>query len=203
MPAVVNPSLPRARSSISRPQHPNARYVASLDSAQRRRYYMALYGVPDPNDEQGLWDPRSPTGGGCWGEAIRQVPSVYAALSQLRQQHRAMLRSVAQDARVHAAEQRWAECMRARGHDYASPLALHSETDRAAVRGPPPGRTMADVMKRNEEARAPARECNSSAGLDSAMQAVRIEKEAEFVRAHKDVLNRHRDRQHRQVLPPE
>jgi hypothetical protein len=57
-----------------------------LAPAERTRYYLALYAVPDPNDEANLWNPRSPTGGGCWGEAIREVPSVYFA--QLTYAHR-------------------------------------------------------------------------------------------------------------------
>ncbi|MFN2564462.1 MAG: hypothetical protein ABR499_05555 [Gemmatimonadaceae bacterium] len=203
MPAVVNPRIPRAREALPTRQHPKARYVASLGPAERTRYNLTLYGVPDPNDEENLWDPRSPTGGGCWGEAMREIASVYAANSELMAPYLAMVRSVAQDARVQAAERRWAECMRARGYQYASPLALHSEVDRAAVQGPPPGRTMAEVQQRNQEARAAARECNSSAGLDSTMKSVRAEKEGEFVRDHKDVLDRHRERQRSQILPPE
>lgn len=200
MPSIVNPRIP---SPPSTRQHPNARYVASLSSADRTRYYLALYGVPDPNDEGNLWDPRSPTGGGCSGEAMREIPSVYAAMSKLMEPYRAMIRSVAQDARVQAAEQRWAECMRARGYEYASPRALYGEVDRAAVQGTPPGRSMAEVQQRNQEARAAAPECNSSAGLDSTTKAVRAERETEFVRDHSDVLDKHRERQRSQVLPPE
>jgi hypothetical protein len=204
MPAVVNPRIPRAaREAPSRRQHPNTRYVASLTPAERTRYNLALYGVPDPNDERNLWDPRSPTGGGCFGEAMREIPSVYAAKSELTEPYRAMVGSVAQDTRVRAAEQRWAECMRTRGYQYASPLALYAEVDRAAVHGPPPGRSMAEVQQRNQEARAPARECNSSAGLDSTIATVRVEKETEFVRDHRNVLDRHRERQRSQVLPRE
>ncbi|MDQ3995850.1 MAG: hypothetical protein M3303_02395 [Gemmatimonadota bacterium] len=200
MPSIVNPRIP---SPPSTRQHPNTRYVASLSHTERTRYNLALYGVPDPNDEGNLWDPRSPTGGGCMGEAMREIPSVYAAKSALMASHRAMVRSVAQDARVQAAEQRWAECMRARGYQYASPRALYGEVDHAAGRGPPPGRSMADVQQRNLEARAANPECNSSAGLDSTLNAVRVEKETDFVRDHRNVLDRHRERQRSQVLPPE
>jgi hypothetical protein len=174
-----------------------------LSSTERTRYHLALYGVPDPNDEANLWDPRSPTGGGCLGEAMREVPSVYAAKSQLMEPYRVMVRSVAEDARVHAAEQRWAACMRQGGYEYASPLALHAEVDRAAIHGTPAGLSVADVQRRNQEARQVARECNSSSGLDSTLATVRTEKEAEFVRAHKDVLERHLERQRSQRLPPE
>jgi hypothetical protein len=133
---------------------------------------------------------------------MRAVPSVYAAKSALMEPYRTMLRSVAQDARVRAAEQRWAECMRARGYQYASPRALYGEVDRAAIEGRA-GRAMAEVQQRNLEARAANPECNSAAGLDRTIDAVRVEKETEFVRDHRDVLDRHRERQRSQVLPPE
>lgn len=206
MPSIVvrqGASMERPSPPSTRPQHPNARYVASLSASARTRYHLTLYGVPDPNDEGNLWDPRSPTGGGCMGEAMREIPSVYAAKSELMEPYRAMVESVGRDVRVRAAEERWAECMRARGYEYASPLALYAEVDRAAVHGPPPGRSMAEVQRRNLEARAPARACNASAGLDSTIAAVRVEKETAFVRDHRDVLDRHRERQRRQVLPPE
>ncbi len=199
---VVNTRIPRAREAPSPRLHPNARYVASRSPTQRTQYNLALYGVPDPNDEGNLWDPRSPTGGGCWGAAMREVPTVYAAKTQLMEPYRAMVQSVAQDARVRAAERRWAECMRARGYRYASPLDLRSEVDRAAIHGPPPGRSVAEVERRNQEARAPARECDLSAGLGSTLESVRVEKETEFVRDHQHVLDRDRERQRSQVLPP-
>jgi hypothetical protein len=203
MPAVVvNTRIPRATEAPSAQLHANARYVASLSPTQRTRYNLALYGVPDPNDEGNLWDPRSPTGGGCWGEAMREVPSVYAAKTQLMEPYRAMVRSVAQDARVQAAERRWAECMLARGYQYASQFALRSEVDRAAVHGPPPGRSVAEVEQRNREARAPAGECNVSAGLGSTIDSVRVEKETDFVRDHRGALDRHRERHRSQLLPP-
>jgi hypothetical protein len=199
MPAIVNPTVGEA---LSAREHPNARYVASLRPVDRTRYNLALYGVPDPNDEGNLWDPRSPTGGGCWGEAMRAIPSVYAARSELARPYQAMLRTVQQDARVRAAERRWAECMRGHGYQYASPLALYGEVDRAAIGGRA-GRSMVELQQRNQEARAPARECSSSTGLDSTIRSVRTEKEGEFVREHRDVLDRHRERQRTQVLPPE
>jgi hypothetical protein len=62
---------------------------------------------------------------------------------------------------------------------------------------------MTEVQQRNEEARVTARECDSSARLESTTEAVRVEKETEFVRDHTAVLDRHREHQRSQVLPPE
>jgi hypothetical protein len=134
---------------------------------------------------------------------MRERPSVYAAKNELIEPYRMMVRSVEADPRVRAAEQRWADCMRTRGHTYPNRAAFNTEVGRAAVHGPPSGRSMADVQQQHEQARVAARECDASAGVDSAIDSVRIEKETEFVNAHRAVLDRHRERQRNQVLPPE
>ena len=201
-PSVINPparDAREAREALVERQHPNQRYVASLSGADRTSYYLALSGVPDPNDEQGLWDPRSPTGGGCSGEAMREFPSVYAAKSWLREPYRAMLHSVSQDARVQNAEREWAECMRDHGHDHASPRAMYADLERLALQR----RLSAEERQRDEHARTVSRECRSSTGLDEVIATVRVEKEAEFVRAHRDVLERHLAIQRIQNLPPD
>jgi hypothetical protein len=133
-PSVVNAPAPR--------QGPNERYLASLSPERRTRYNLTLYGVPDPNDEENLWDPSSKTGGGCWGEAMRAIPSVYAGESELRAQLDAMQRLIARDARVQDAERRWSACMRSRGFSYwrsafdtrAAGLGRHSGCPHARAR---------------------------------------------------------------------
>jgi hypothetical protein len=197
-PSVLNPRAANAKERRAAQQDPNLRHAASLAPAERTRYYLALYGVPDPNDEANLWDPRSPTGGGCSGEALREIPSVYFAKSRLNQAHQAMVRSVVQDARVQEAERRWADCMQGRGHPYASPREMYTAGARAGLRGPPPPAE----RQRHQQARAASRECSASTGLDAVMDTVRVAKEAEFVATHKDVLDRHLANQQRQNLPP-
>lgn len=181
-PSVVNAPAPR--------QGPNERYTASLSPERRTRYNLTLYGVPDPNDEENLWDPRSKTGGGCWGEGMRAIPSVFAAETELRAQFEAMQRSIARDLRVRAAERRWSECMRSRGFSYARPQSMPAQQDSAAIR-----RTLTpELERRYEQALAIAPECDKAVGLDSVKAAVRVDKEAEFVRAHTPVLDRHLER---------
>ena len=178
---------------------PNLRYVGGLTPERRTAYNMALYGVPDPNDQQNLWDPRSATGGGCWGDAMRAVPSVFAARGQLSAQYSEMRRAVVADPRVQAARARWAECMAGRGHTgHGSPEDLLSAADRAAVGGAPPAQVQAHA-----QALTAARECRTTADLDGVTAAVRVEREAAFVNAHRAVLEQHRERQRNQVLPPE
>ena len=178
-PSVVNAPAP--------PHGPNERYVASLSAERRTRYNLTLYGVPDPNDEGNLWDPSSPTGGGCWGEAMRAIRSVFAAKSALMTPYHAMQRSIARDPRVRDAEQRWSACMRSRGFSYARPQSMPAQQDSAALRG-----TFTPELERDYRAALKvAPECVTIVGLDSVKTVVRIEKEAEFVRVHKHVLDRH------------
>ncbi len=170
----------------------NERYARSLSVPERTRYYVALYGVPDPNDERAgaLWDPRSSTGGGCWGEALRAIPGVYAARSALAADYVALRRSIRDDPRVIAAEQRWGECMRARSFAYSSPRALLASRDTAAVM-----KTLRPEMQQiYESAVAASPACVTGSGLDSAIGTVRSEKEAAFVLEHKAVLDQHLQR---------
>jgi hypothetical protein len=181
VPSVVNPPAP------SPPEGPNERYVASLSAERRTRYNLTLYGVPDPNDEENLWDPRSDTGGGCWGEAMRAIRSVYAAKGELMSRFHAMERSIARDARVQATERRWSECMRSRGFSYAAPRGIPAREDSAAAR-----RALTPELERQtRQAQEAAPACAAAVGLDSIKAVVRVEKETEFVRTHKALLDRH------------
>jgi hypothetical protein len=172
------------------PPDPNERYAASLSPERRTRYNLTLYGVPDPNDEENLWDPRSPTGGGCWGEAIRAIPSVYAAKGELMTEYLTMERSISRDPRVQAAEQRWSECMRSRGFSYARPQSIPAREDSAAIRGA----HTPELERQSRQALEAAPACAAAVRLDSVKAAVRVDKETEFVRVHKHVLDRHVER---------
>lgn len=180
-PSVVNPP------ASPRPQGPNERYVASLSAERRTRYNLTLYGVPDPNDEENLWDPRSDTGGGCWGQALRAIRSVFAAKSELMSRFHAMERSIVQDPRVREGERRWSDCMRSRGFSYAAPRGIPARQDSAAGRGA----LTPELERHTRQAQQAAPACATAVGLDSIKTAVRLEKEAEFVRTHKLLLDRH------------
>ena len=177
--SVVNAPAP--------PQGPNERYVTSLSAESRTRYNLTLYGVPDPNDEGNLWDPRSDTGGGCWGEAMRTIRSVFAAKSELMSRVIAMEGSIARDPRVEDAERRWSACMRSHGFTYATRRSIRAREDSAAIR-----RALTPELERaSRQAREVELVCVKAVGLDSITAAVRVEKEAEFVRTHKLRLDRH------------
>ena len=183
-PSIVNPPAPPP------PQGPNQRYVTSLSAERRTQYNLTLYGVPDPNDEENLWDPRSPTGGGCWGEAIRAIRSVYAAKGELMTEYLTMERSISRDPRVQAAERRWSECMRSRGFSYATPQSIPAREVSAAIRGA----HTPELERQSRQALDAAPACATAVGLDSVKAAVRVDKETEFVRAPKHVLDRHVER---------
>lgn len=182
---------------------PNERYVASLTPERRTQYYLALYGVPDPftQEAQGLHDPERPEGGGCVGEALQAIPGVFAAKRVLQDQLDAMRRAVAQDSRVRAAEQRWSECMAARGYQYASPRELHAALDQAAAQALARGEKDISALERqHQEAVAAGRECAQQVQLGQTVAQVRAEHEAAFVRAHRAVLDRHLERIRNQSL---
>lgn len=171
---------------------PNERYARTLDGAERTVYNLTLYGVPDPNDPRAgaLWNPRSSTGGGCWGEALRALPGVYAARSALASVYVELRRSIQGDERVTAAEQRWGDCMRDRGFRYSSPRELSSSQDTDAVLS-----TLTPELQRlYRAALAASPACITESRLQLAVIAVRSEREAEFVLVHKALLDQHLER---------
>jgi hypothetical protein len=118
---------------------------------------------------------------------MRAIPSVFKATSELMAEWFAMQREIARDPRVRAGEERWSVCMRSRGFSYARPESIRAQQDSGAVRGA----LTPELERRHRQAMEVAPECVTVTRLDSIKAAVRIEKETEFVRAHKEVLDRH------------
>jgi hypothetical protein len=182
------------------PRDPNDVHAMSLPLQGREAYYLALYGVRNPNAREGpLWDPRSATGGGCWGDALRAIRGVYAAASELVEPYIAMRRSVLRDARVTAAAQRWSECMRGRGFAYTSPQHLAAAADSAAIARP----RDADTQQRFHQAIEPGRLCAGESGLNEAIAQSRADREAAFVATYKTQLDRHLERLRTQPPAPD
>jgi hypothetical protein len=185
-PSVDAASLRSAEEARAASEDPNERRAAAMPEDQRRAFYMALYGVPDPYSINAaeLHDPASPTGGGCKAEAVRAIPGVYAAAAALTEEYVAMRRSMLEDTRVREAEGRWAECMRGRGHNFNSVAQMHRDLAMAARTNREQGRG------RIREVDPVARQCGQSAGLDNVIAQVRNEKEAAFVAQHRATLDR-------------
>ena len=106
----------------------------------------------------------------------------------------AMQREIARDPRVAAGEERWSVCMRSRGFSYASPQSIPAQQDSAAIRGT----LTPELERRSRQALTVAPECVAAVKLDSIKTTVRVERETEFVRTHKSVLDRHVERLRRQ-----
>ncbi len=170
---VTGPMLNPASKSAG-PIDQNERYARSLADDKRSEYYVALYGVPDPNDQTNLWDPRSATGGGCSGNALRAVPGVYAGRSALIEEYETMLTEVRADGRVKQAEAKWAECATSKGLSFATPTAAYADLDL----NPQGSAARRQLMA----------ECAASSSLNEIAAEVRAEHEARFVTQHKATL---------------
>lgn len=165
-------------------ESPNERYRQSLNAKQRTQYNMALYGVPDPNDEANLWNPASGTGGGCWGEALRSFDGVYAGLNALRDQYWDMHQAIAKDPRIVGTNTKWASCMKGKGFNLASRQELAGAQSNMGMIPDKP--TMSP--ERVEAATAASSACLDAAGFEDAVRTATIEAETVFVAKHKAVL---------------
>jgi len=181
---------------------PNEEYLRGLDAAERQRYDLALYGVANPDSPRAedLHDPESLVGGGCLAAAHRQIPGVFAARNELREELRAMERAFLADPRVSAAEATWSACMSAEGFDHESPRALRASLDRTLDRlraesAPEPAFEAAMAAHRTAE--ATGQRCAASTGFAPKVRSVRVEYERRLVERHRPLLDRHAERQAR------
>lgn len=166
------------------PLSPNERHRRTLTGEQLTRYNMALYGVPDPNDQTNLWNPSSGTGGGCWGEAIRAFNGVYAASKSLQKEYWDVRQGIGKDRRVTEAAAKWSSCMSGKRFNLASLQELASaQANQGMVRGKP---TMSQAQV--EAATAASNECSDTAGYQDAIRAATIDAETAFVQKHKSTL---------------
>lgn len=177
---------------------PNEAYAASLDPAARSAYYLALVEVSDPNAQEAseLPDPDGETGGGCVGEALREIPGVYEVRGRLADELDAMEEAITADPRVRDAETAWSVCMREAGHPFRSPAHLHASLDDAVARVlgvGPLGRTglaaelrLGAVERRYQRAVEASEACLEP--LEEALREVRHDHETAFVSEHRTIL---------------
>lgn len=108
-------------------EDPNDEYREGLSPAAYEAYETALYGTW-ATDEDVLT-----TGGGCNGEALREVRSEFPVIGE--DEYRTVLdlqRRFEADFRVLAFNAGWSSCMSSLGHEYRSPSAAGQEfRDRA------------------------------------------------------------------------
>ena len=173
-------------------QDPNIAYAESLSAEQRKAYYLALYGVANPNSlaADDLYDRNAPGGGGCEGQAFATLPGVFRAQGVLNEEYLELRQSVKGEPRVLAAERDWSACMKTRGYQYATTLDLLAELDNAVMQG----RFTPELEQRHQVASTVGRTCGTAVGLDEMIAQVRVEKESAFVAAHKVLLDQHLER---------
>lgn len=168
---------------------PNVRYAESLSAGQRVNYYMALYGVADPNalsaDE--LYDKDHPGGGGCQGQAFATIPGIYAIRGQLNEEYIKLRRAMTEDSRVHAAEEDWSACMADLGYEYGTPRDVLAEMDEATLTGEVTEAFEQQHRKATEDGRA----CGAKTNLDATIADVRAELETTFIEEHQITLDQH------------
>lgn len=110
-------------------QDPNEAYVASLSMPEREYYYTALVGVADPNAREADNLPDFTDGGGCVGEALRQIPGIYAVKNSLRNEYDDMTTAIDEDPRTEEARTVWVRCMQGKGYNFESPAAVFDEIE--------------------------------------------------------------------------
>ena len=165
---------------------PNEEHIKQLASEEYKAYYMALYGVPDPNAEDLSIDFN--TGGGCAGEALRSIPGVFAARIKLAKEYRAMEEAIQNDPVVVSAKQNMLRCMEAKGYSSSPPDAPSpDDIERLSREDPEKMQQMVlDAVKRQ----VVSSDCLSP--LNEAKLKARIKHEKEFVEKYQDVLERNK-----------
>jgi len=165
---------------------PNEEHVKQLASEEYKAYYMALYGVPDPNAEDLSIDFN--TGGGCAGEAMRSTLSVFAARIKLAKEYRAMEEAIKDDPAVVSAKQNMLRCMEAKGYSSSPPDAPSPDDIERLSREDPEKmqQIVLDAVKRQ----VVSSDCLSP--LNEAKLKARIKHEKEFVEKYQDVLERNK-----------
>lgn len=182
---VRNNPTPAAAGRKPRQKSRNAVYREGLPADKLKQYNLKLFGVTDPNSMTDLWDPNSPTGGGCSGDALRGVKGVFDASRSLGREYVAMRRSVSRAPKVTAAEANWAKCMAGRGHQFGSVAELRSAVYN---QGEVPDRPKVPV-DRLPAANAASEACLAESGYADAERAALTEAESGFVREHKAKLD--------------
>lgn len=184
---VVRADAPAAARS-KRPPSKNEQFVASLAGGRLTQYNTTLYGVADPNSETALWDPRSATGGGCWGNAIRAHPGVFSASNALTNEYVAMRREVVEDANVKSAEAKWASCMKSAGHSFSTIAEFNGVySNNGEARGRP--KVAPDQL---EPMKTQSDQCMVQAKFSEVERAARVAAENRFATHYKATLNARR-----------
>lgn len=168
----------------------NDQYVNSLGDLERVAYYLALYGVEDPNSESEL--DQNQEQGSCFGDALRDIPGVYAIASSLHDVYAEVDNAVWDDPISKAVESDWSKCMFDAGHSFESHPDMFAhigertseylvQVDQQLVVDPAVATEVALIESDSEN-------CNSAISYHERLQTVRARHENEFVEQYREVL---------------
>lgn len=172
--------------AAGRARDPNIDYAMSLSNEERTNYYMALYGIPDPNDES-LDDNTVLSANGCAQQAADQHTGVFEGIRGIEDEYWSMRASIRTSQEAQSATSDWSACMQSEGFSIRAPEELSVET---AGDVPPPGQD-SHPISRSELAQAQAadRKCRSETGLEAKLNEIRIRSENAFADKHKARLD--------------
>ena len=172
---------------------PNESYVSSLSEDMQKSYYMTLVGMEDPNDPEGQAHDLAQHGNSCTNQAFQKIPGVYAKRNVLSEEFDAMERRVEEDERVSKAQEDWSECMGDDGFAFSRPSDVHKYTDQVMAEvfeGSTPDDEKAYTDAELEKMMQIADRCVEASNLSEIKKRVRVEYENQFVKAHREQLER-------------
>jgi hypothetical protein len=152
--------------------------LAILNRTAKAANYLAIL---HPHDET------SPVGGGCAGQAAREITGVYAAQSDLNLEFMALHKAIRSDPRIIEAEVRWSMCMQKHGFTYANTTELLGAIDQAAGEG----RLTPQFEAEHQRAVKQAKLCGNQERLEVTITLIRKDREATFVATHRERLAQH------------
>lgn len=190
---VIDPSMSQKEIDEAT-RDPNDDYVASLSPTARAKYWNALLGVDDPNQEEARlpYDPNrsylESFGPRCAGDAGHAIPGVFTAAQLLKQQYGALIDRAESDPRVVAAKVAWASCMAAYGYPYPTRAALGEAVHREFIQAEETG-NLQRAAEFEERTSAADDECDDE--VRAMRDQARAELELDFVETHRDILDRY------------
>jgi len=108
---------------------PNEVYISTLTEARKRSYYLALYGVENPDDEEAETYDLAASSDSCVSRSFQEIPGVYAKRNILQDQLDIMEENISKDPTLTAAIEKWSVCMSENGYDLSKPQDLDMQAD--------------------------------------------------------------------------
>lgn len=172
---------------------PNAAYVSSLSKDMQKSYYVTLVGMEDPNDPEGQAHDLARHSNSCTNQAFKKIPGVFSKRNVLSDEFDVMERRAAEDERVIKAQAQWSECMGDDGFAFTSPSDVHMHADQLMAE------VFEGVARQDQKGNASeelermirsTERCVEASNLLDIKNRVRVEYENQFVKTHREQLDR-------------